>query len=142
MDGDTRPSEKRYRCDKCDGGFSHRKNLERHIRTMHADCDTTRYECPDKSCEFFRKGFARKDKLQLHRRRHHPSPTRAPTLSNPNSRYGLFRVHHTSVPPTTTTNIESAEENNMNPSLIPLTTDSSVINQTPGNISSPMAENS
>lgn len=85
MEGDVKQPEKPYHCTECRGGFSQRKNLERHTRTRHATGEEVRSKCPYEWCEFARKGFSRKDKLDLHiRRLHsissiHPNPTRSVT---------------------------------------------------------------
>ena len=61
-------------------GFTYPKDLARHKRSKHCSTqdgqsslsDDGRTYCSDKDCAYSTKGFARRDKYLLHKRRKHP----------------------------------------------------------------------
>ncbi|QDS69614.1 hypothetical protein FKW77_008801 [Venturia effusa] len=64
-------------CEECDMAFQFEKDLIRHTLTHNEDPDVRKYKCPSSSCNYFRKGFKRKDHFTRHVRVQHgmdPTP--------------------------------------------------------------------
>ena len=57
------PTLQTLQCHTCGSHFRTRKDLTRHIKTLHPDSDAKWYHCPNSGCT---KKFIRKDALQSH----------------------------------------------------------------------------
>jgi len=82
-----RRHDPRFLCEQpqCDRRFQYRKDLTRHLKTVHAkhDQDTKYFPCPNQSCQWSlnsaHKGFKRPDTLLRHLRIVHKTSSLSPT---------------------------------------------------------------
>jgi hypothetical protein len=96
---------RRFACNQCKGAFRSRKDLNRHVSSIHEK--TLQFFCEEAGCRRGHKGFARKDHLLAHHRRMHTYPldhetsvrpakscvTGACTAGKDNAVFDLLRTH-------------------------------------------------